>query len=738
MNQPNLSTMTPKAAALPDSPDILAVVKRFALLLIGGAVLGAAASGGSYLFEARYHALYTAHIPFAVMAPPPPIGTENTGSATVMTTDDTTQVIHRQELLFSQETFLRRVMESKEFHPDDMPNHECAWLADHKSDPLYYLARDLKIEPRINAASFEITMKAHDAVEAQSLVQAAAKVYQNKLMEDSANRRTAFMRNLGDAVKKAEDSFQIKSDALADYQKRHGIDVLKSQFDIEKNALQSLNDDYTRADALASGAEQQYEALNKMKADGKEVALSSDLLQSIENDYTIKTLMNTRLQWQQERAAAMTSRTGAAAPGTTSSTAVAAIDARNKEIDDEIEKTRITLTNSARERMEKMLADEAVQKRFLANYIQKVRNEKKDIVTGIGQDLLVWQQRVDDLKEQGDLVSKLRSQFNLAQANQASDDTRVAPMISISDIAVPHIPSSPNWWIYLPIGTVAGLGLAALLAYLLVLTDTRVHTPRDISKTLQLPVLGFVPDEGDDRMLTGDVETAILSSPASMVAESFRQIRGHLTALTAHNPVNTMVVASVGPGGGATTVASNLAAALALNDLRVLLVDANFYRPNLNRVFKNLPKEGLTDAVADPATIDACIVPHASLARLHLMGAGTATAGASSEVFESKAFREVLENLKSKYDMVIFDGAPINVVNDSMALAARVDGVVPVVRAGEVSRGAVSRLRDQIRAVHGNLLGFVLNAAQTRNTGYFKENYRSFYKYAGKNLRAQA
>jgi capsular exopolysaccharide synthesis family protein len=194
-------------------------------------------------------------------------------------------------------------------------------------------------------------------------------------------------------------------------------------------------------------------------------------------------------------------------------------------------------------------------------------------------------------------------------------------------------------------------------------------------------------------------------------------------------------VASIGPGGGATTVASNLASAMALNDLRVLLVDANFYRPGLDRVYTGIPKEGLTDAVADPSLAETCIVPHPSLPRLHLMGVGSQLSGASSEVFESKSFRELLEHLKSKYDMVIFDGSPLNLVSDSLALAARMDGVVSVVRAGEVSRGAVSRVRDQMRSVHANLLGFVLNAAQTSNTGYFKENYRSFYKYAGQSAR---
>jgi len=63
------------------------------------------------------------------------------------------------------------------------------------------------------------------------------------------------------------------------------------------------------------------------------------------------------------------------------------------------------------------------------------------------------------------------------------------------------------------------------------------------------------------------------------------------------------------------------------------------------------------------------------------------------------------------------------------------DGVISIVRAGEVSRGTVMRIREQLRQVHANLLGFVLNAAQTSSSGYFKENYRTFYRYAGQGAR---
>ncbi len=81
--------------------------------------------------------------------------------------------------------------------------------------------------------------------------------------------------------------------------------------------------------------------------------------------------------------------------------------------------------------------------------------------------------------------------------------------------------------------------------------------------------------------------------------------------------------------------------------------------------------------------------------------------------------------------MVIFDGAPLSLVADSVSLGSKVDGVVGVVRAGAISRGTVARVRDQLRQVKANLVGIVLNAARAQGAGYFKEKYRSFYRYAG-------
>ncbi len=425
---------------------------RYLWVLPLGAAIGA---GGGLSYVAFAPKLYTAIVPFQVLPPQPPLG-QDQAQQMPLTIDDTNQIINRQVFIFQQENFLQDILKSKEFHTrPDGTDGDCNWLAEHKPDSLKCLKRDLVVVPQLNAASFQVTMTARNPMESYTLVQAAIKVYKQRLIDDSKNRRTAILRNLGDQVKLASDNFDIKSQTLADYQKRKGIDALKSRYEIERNSLIALNDDYTRANLQASNAEAQYESLKTTKAEGKEVELSADLQERVDNDATLKSLLAARLNWEQEKASA--SRIDP------STQLIAQIDARLQKINEQVDSLRKQLLAEARARMEKTLQDAAVIQRFTANYLGQIRQAKEAIITGIGQDLLDWQHRMDELKEQGDLVSKLRSQYNMFQANQ-TDDTRVA---QIDEPVIPDQPVYPEWWTTLPAPSAAGLALALIPACLL-------------------------------------------------------------------------------------------------------------------------------------------------------------------------------------------------------------------------------------------------------------------------------
>jgi capsular exopolysaccharide synthesis family protein len=764
--------MPARSTATHEVPDILQIVRRYALLLAVGTVVGAGIASAMYVYFRKTSPLYRGSVQFQVLPPPTQLGNDTQTSVTV-NSDDTSQFIHRQVIFIKQQAVLAQILESPAFitdyrFPEDT-NRRSQWLTENSSSSLNKLRKALQVTPITDSAAFEISMETHDPREAYALVDQVRQIYLVALSSFAKDQSSTRLDVLNKALTAQDERVKTLSAALDQFRQSRNVPALTARQQVELQTLSQLNSselDYDSKSQRAQALTIQYNNLvldiakrnrsilvgtkqentkdedltfrqvppndisdiaKNIKAEMiSENLITSDMEQLIQDDFEMRTLLDRKLSLEQERAAA------AKATGTMMQTNV--IDVRISTVNSQIAETRKQLQLRIFQRVRDSAAAEASAAASVAEYVRGLRLAKEEDVKLLDTSLVEYNQQSEALKTAQDVLDRITKQYTFYRLSSGTDDTRVQLMAKAT---VPDAQDFvwPSLWVFLPSGALSGLAISFAIAYLLVLTDTRVRTPRDVTKTLQLPLLGFIPDENDDPALTGGVGTALLTAPNSMIAESFRQIRSHLGAQMENTPINTLLVASISPGGGSTTVASNLAAGMALNDRRVLLIDANFYRPNVGTLYKNIPTEGFSDLLEEPELLSKAIVASAELPKLHLLGAGRQLGKASSEIFDSKAFRELLDQLKSRYDLIIFDGAPLNLVSDSVTLAARVDGVVPVVRAGEVSRGAVTRIREQLRLVHANVLGFILNAAQVSNTGYFKENYKSFYSYAGQNAR---
>jgi capsular exopolysaccharide synthesis family protein len=724
---PSLTTPAPPSRAA-DAPDWVQLLRRHSGLLAAGLVLGAAAAAAIFAYRRTYEPRYRAAVQFQVLPPPAPL-TVDVAPPVVLNPDDTSQFIHRQVRYLTQGRVLDLILHSREFQTDhrrpDDPAARSGWLAANAAAPLAALRRDLAVTPLIDSAAFEISMTARDPYEACSLVTAVGQVYVQTLRADNRQVTADRLAALTRIRKDQETTVQNLNAALAQFTAAQNVPALAARYKIELETLQQLTAELVRAEALESAARLAADNARALAA-APAPALTPDLEQWIKDDAQFRTLENTRLSLEQDRS-------GMVAAGTTPRL-LAGIDARLAKAAEQLDAARKDLAARA---VARVAADARARLEALsaqAGHLRQAHRAKQDEVKLLDASLVQHQQKVDELKAQEDILDKLRRQETLATLGSSTDDTRIQQIVSAVE---PTDPVSPALAVYLPTGAAAGLAVALALAYLLTAADTRVRTPRDVTAALHLPLLGFVPDAADDRTLAGDVAAALVTAPASVVAESFRQIRAHVAAQTDAAPARTLLVASVTPGGGATAVAANLAAAFALSDHRVLLVDASVRRPGLGRVYDHMPAVGLADVLADPALLPAALLPHPRQPRLHLLGAGRHAAG-PTELIGGRAFRLLLETLESRYDLILFDGPPFTLLADAHTLAARVDAVIPVIRAGHVTRGAVARVREQLRHADARVLGFVLNAARVTRTGYFKEHYRSFYRYAAPDARHDA
>ncbi|HVX84070.1 MAG TPA: polysaccharide biosynthesis tyrosine autokinase [Phycisphaerae bacterium] len=734
MNQLPLTATPQRQTVTADAPSVMYVLRRYAWMILGGAVLGTAAATGLYLYLLKTSPYYASEVTFQVLPPPNLLSSDTQQVVDVGSmNDEIATFIRRQAVYLKSDRLLNEILQRDEFRRDYRdPNgtKPSMWLADHPSNPKKYLKEDMEIDQTPTANLFSIRMMSKDPTEAARLVNAIADVYVSELQNDTKQADAQRLHDLQQAMLNQQSQVtQIEKD-LNSFRDENHIPALTQRHEVEVQILAELNAQVIKLEGDLAAAQSTLDGMKAM-AQSPTMPLTADAQAYVENDPRLRTLIATKDALEQQKVATA-AQSGAAAQ------AVRELDQRMAKCDEQIRETRDQLSNEARQRMVELADAEYKKVAAQLDSMTKDRDDQNKLVEGLDRKLVDYQQRSAELTRQQSMLDKVSAQYQTAQLKSPFDDSRVR---KFGGDAVPADASDVAWpihWKFIVPGALLGLLLSFGGGYLAELLNTRVRTPRDITKTMQLPMLGFVPDESDDDALVGDIATAIRTSPTSMVAESFRQIRGRVLAQPEGQPLQTLLVASVAPDGGATTVASNLALGLAMHNLRVLLVDANFHRPGLRQIYKNLPAVGLSDVIADPSKLPAALMEVEEQAKLHVMSSGTRSPVGGSEILETKAFRELVDQLKSRYDMVIFDGAPLSLVSDALTIGGRVDGVLAVVRAGEVSRGMVARVRDQLRGVRANLLGVVLNAAQTHGAGYFKKNYKTFYKYAGQGGRAEA
>jgi polysaccharide biosynthesis transport protein len=293
---------------------------------------------------------------------------------------------------------------------------------------------------------------------------------------------------------------------------------------------------------------------------------------------------------------------------------------------------------------------------------------------------------------------------------------------------VPDVPSFPKLVYSMAAAIFLGLLMSVGIAFLRELMDTTVRSPRDISRVGNLTLLGMIPHEDDDPQSAGvPLPTVIFQAPTSIMAEGFRQVRTRLQHAASLDTTRSILVTSSSPGDGKSLVASNLAAGLALNGRRILLVDSNFRKPALDKNFSVDNNLGFSDVLASLDKFDSG-VHKTQVPNLDLMPTGPRPSN-PTELLESQVLLDFIERALEEYDHIIFDSGPLLLVSETAALAPRVDGVITVVRARSNSRGLLQRMRDNLRQLKAEHLGVVLNAVRSQGGGYYGRNIKTYYEY---------
>lgn len=281
-------------------------------------------------------------------------------------------------------------------------------------------------------------------------------------------------------------------------------------------------------------------------------------------------------------------------------------------------------------------------------------------------------------------------------------------------------PTFPQANKFLGLGILLGGVCGFSLAWLRDLLDHRLKSVDEVAEVLQLPVLGVLPNLGSTRD-RGNVGRLVAHAPRSPLAEAIRTLRTALHFGLSGQDAKTIAVTSPSPGDGKSTVASNLAIAMAQADQRVLLIDADMRKPTQHLIFEVESEKGLSSVLTERRPSTDAIVP-SGVDSLDLMPCGPLPSN-PVELLNNGFFAELLEELKGRYDKVIIDSPPVMPVADARVIAAVSDSTLLVLRADRSARRLSLAARNELWRVRATRLGVVVNGVSNRKSGSYGYGY---------------
>lgn len=222
-------------------------------------------------------------------------------------------------------------------------------------------------------------------------------------------------------------------------------------------------------------------------------------------------------------------------------------------------------------------------------------------------------------------------------------------------------------------------------------------------------------------------ELVSFNNPKSPISESFRTLRTNIQFMDIDDDTKVILISSAFSGEGKSWISANLAVSFAQMNLNVLLIDADMRRGRQNTIFNVLQKPGLSNYLAGKDNRGVkYFISETKMEKLKIMPSGNWPPN-PSELLNSKRMSTLLSKMKNFYDIIILDGAPTQIVSDSLVLARMVDATVIVTACKQTKKEDIKKVITDINNVGGKILGVVLNKIPIETKKYRESYYDNMY-----------
>jgi capsular exopolysaccharide synthesis family protein len=428
----------------------------------------------------------------------------------------------------------------------------------------------------------------------------------------------------------------------------------------------------------------------------------------------------------------------------------------------------IELKKQIHEIISSMKAQLNAQQKSLAQLIGLTKQQLKDLddqlkeLPNKGLELVRLEREMAVNREIYTMLEKQYQESLIKNAEKIEEVQVVKPALEPSNPINP-----PKTQATTGLGFVLGIILGVIFAFVIETFDTSIGAVEEVEEFLGVRVLGIVPyidfdelkmtlqekseKEIDDDQLWRSARLIAHFAPKTTSAESYRALRTNINFVKLEKEIKTIVFTSSSPQEGKTTVSCNLAIAMAQAGNKVLLVDGDFRRPVVSKIFGIQSLPGLTDVILGnyewrkvvrsitdimmgKMTMEE-IMTTPGLDNLSIVTCGT-IAPNPAELVSTQVNADFLKEAQGEYDFVIVDAPPVLAATDAAIWGTRADGVIIVYQVGKIARGALKRAKAQIDNVKARIIGVVLNGLKAEISPDF-EYHDKYYYYYGSDRKKQ-
>lgn len=294
------------------------------------------------------------------------------------------------------------------------------------------------------------------------------------------------------------------------------------------------------------------------------------------------------------------------------------------------------------------------------------------------------------------------------EGNTKANNVRV-----LDSAEVPHRTSNRGLRASLVVGILLSIILGAGLCLVLEIYDDSLDTEDDVRFYLQQNTFALIPMEKGVGYAGGKSSEAF--------GRAFREFRLALERQRRSHQLSTLMITSAQHGEGKSTTVLHLGRTLAQWGLKILLVDANLIEPGLSKALGKETALGLSNFFSGEGTV-ANLILGTRWERLTILPAG-ALPPRPYELLGSAKIRLLLEEVKSKFDLILLDTPSVTEVPEVAVMGGYADGILVVARAGKTSRFEIAKALRSLTSFNRHILGVVLTAADTASSSFAYLDY---------------